>query len=192
MIEKWKEPEHRLKVSQSLAEVRANAEFPLGHSPAAREKRINTMLERYGETNNLIGTYGTRDCDKTMIERHGMSSHEYRNLKLRSMKITSIERKVMEILNEYNIQFEYEYVFEGYSFDFYLPTFGVFIECDGDYHHGYGILHEDMDKIQKNTYNNDQIKNNIIKETDYTLVRYWGHEIKADGFKSIIRQIWEK
>lgn len=127
---------------------------------------------------NLKGKYGTRKCDITFKEKYGMSSHEYRNKKLRQLKKSKPEISIEKLLTELNIDFIYQYKFKNRYFDFGIESKKILIEVDGDYWHSKGISYENMNDQQKNTFHNDIYKNNLVKNSDWKLIRIWESDIK--------------
>lgn len=156
-----------------------------GWSPSSRKKRKLKL-------SNLSGKYGERPCDITFMKKYGMTSVEYRRLKMRQSNETSIEKKVRLLLTKYNIKFKQEFLYKGHYFDFLLIDYNIIIECDGDYFHGYGILIENMDKIQYNTHLNDIKKTKFINQSEFKLIRFWEHEIREDEFEFKLKSIWER
>jgi very-short-patch-repair endonuclease len=191
MKQRWKDTEYQYKRKISLDLFFEKAALD-GTWDKAVEKREQTILEKYGVKHNWNGKYGTRDCDKTFMNEHGMTSIEYASRCI-STERTSIELFTEFILNENNIENIPQYNYNGYSFDFYLPTENVLIEVDGDYWHGYGKLDEELDDTQKRSRKNDKIKNKLAKSGNIKLLRFWEHEIHQENFEEILlKRIWEK
>lgn len=151
-----------------------------GHAPGWDDKTIikrkNTVELNGGH--NLKGKYGTRKCDITFKEKYGMSSHEYRTKKLRQLKKSKPEMSIEKLLTELNIDFIYQYKFKNRYFDFGIDSKKILLEVDGDYWHSKGIIYENMNNQQKNTFHNDIYKNNLVKNSDWKLIRIWESDIK--------------
>jgi len=177
----WGTEEFRNKVKEPLIMFFKRAACD-GTWDRANEKREQTWLNKIGKKHNWIGVYGERECDKTFIKKYGTPSHLYRNTFLQTFD-TSIELIVENILNENKIENIKQFNLFGYSFDFCLPTYKIIIECDGDYWHGYGLEDIELDEVQKKSRYNDKIKNKKALDAGYTLIRFWEHTIKADGFE---------
>ena len=75
-------------------------------------------------------------------------------------KLTNIEKKFIDFLREKNIEYFYQYFLEGKNYDFYLPTFHLLVEVDGEYWHR-------MPQAIKN----DLEKHIIAKDQGYKLLR---------------------
>ncbi len=88
---------------------------------------------------------------------------------------TSIEKIMMAFLTEKQIPFEYQKVFGYWCYDFYLPRYKVFIECDGDYWHGHPDLYsmEMLNETQKNNIRRGKAKETYAKKRGYMVLRFW-------------------
>lgn len=85
-------------------------------------------------------------------------------------KSTSIEIKMAEELTRRGIKYADQYnLGDKFRLDFFLPEFNIVIECDGDYWHN---LPEVVIR--------DKRKNSYIKACDFSLYRFWEHEINTD------------
>lgn len=83
---------------------------------------------------------------------------------------TSIEIKMAEELKRRGIKYiEQSNLGNKFLLDFFLPEFGIVIECDGDYWHN-------LPKSIKR----DKAKNAYIKACGLSLYRFWEHEINKD------------
>lgn len=67
--------------------------------------------------------------------------------------------------------------------DFAIEGHNILIEVDGDYYHGYGLLYEKMDAIQKHNNAVDRYKNQWALEHNFKMVRFWEHEIRKEPSK---------
>lgn len=110
-------------------------------------------------------------------ERVPTCSHECTLIYARSRqtnKATSIEIKMEDELRERQIPYVKQYNIGVFRSDFYLPTYNIVIECDGDYWHN-----------RPDTKERDKRKNKYIKSKGYTLFRFWEHEINEDIAKCV-------
>lgn len=190
--ELWKSPDfrERVKKSQDIFFERAKTD---GTWERANKKREETFLKKIGKKHNWIGTYGERTCDKTFIEKFGITSVEYRNKFNKTKKDTNIEKRVQKILFENEIDFIKHFILDGYEFDLFLPKMNILIECDGDYWHGKGLANSELNETQLTTRGNDSIKNQIAKDNNIILLRFWGSDIKKKDFDTmLLNKIWEK
>jgi very-short-patch-repair endonuclease len=83
---------------------------------------------------------------------------------------TSIEVKMAKELTQRQIEYtEQHNLGNKFALDFFLPEYGIVIECDGDYWHR-------LPDVAKR----DKSKNAYIKACGYSLYRFWESEINAD------------
>ena len=101
-------------------------------------------------------------------------------MKIRDIFSKNIERKMKKLLNELKIEYKMQYIVCGWIFDFYLPKYNLLIECDGDYWHGNLNKYPILTKKQKLRKKIDVIKNNIAKDNNFSLLRFWGSDILND------------
>ena len=90
------------------------------------------------------------------------------------------ERKISDILDSFCITYELQKKFIGLkyknplAYDFYLPSYDLLIEYDGEFHYQpiFGI---EKYKIEQSR---DLLKNNFAKENNYRLLRipYWDYD----------------
>jgi hypothetical protein len=85
-------------------------------------------------------------------------------------------RTIRNILNESNIQYENEHspgikgVGNGFlKYDIFIPSKNLLMEFDGEQHFKM-VFHKSLEKF-KNEHANDIIKNDYIKQTNFTLIR---------------------
>jgi len=97
--------------------------------------------------------------------------------KANANSITSIEKKMMVILNDLGLDYEYNKIIDNHAVDFFIRQYNLIIECDGDYWHNYPIgLPKDK----------EQTKN--YKGNGYKILRFWEREINGNQL-SIINSI---
>lgn len=92
---------------------------------------------------------------------------------------TSIEKRIASILIELGFQFEHQKIFGFWCFDFYLPQYKTFIECDGDYWHAHPdkYLKNNLNKTQKNNLKRSKQKETYCLNKKYKLIRFWERDI---------------
>jgi len=80
------------------------------------------------------------------------------------------------------------------EYDFLILNTDILIEVDGDYWHGNEDVFKDLSKFQKTVRKNDEIKENFANLEGYSIVRFWGKDIKKnkDEVKNKMKKIWEK
>lgn len=82
---------------------------------------------------------------------------------------TSIEVKMAKELSRRTIIFIEQYnLGNKFALDFFLPDYGIVIECDGDYWHR-----------RPEVVGRDKSKNAYIRACGYTLFRFWESDINA-------------
>lgn len=84
-----------------------------------------------------------------------------------------------DMLKSNNISYEREKNFEYFLFDFYLLDFDFYIEIDGDYWHSNPKFYPDgpITSSQKINFYRDIKKNNLCKEKNLKLLRFWEFDI---------------
>lgn len=154
-------------------------------TPAQVEERVNSvnnnlLLNSNDYINNSVSNLKIKcgECGKIFYTSFANYEH---NGKIRcdscSQKISEPERKVMSILNRYNIKYIYNHRFKDCKdkrmlpFDFYLPEFNMIIETDGE-HHFRPIW---GDEYHNTTRLHDAIKNEYCKNNNIKLLRipFW-------------------
>ena len=84
----------------------------------------------------------------------------------------------MDFLKKRNIHLICEYPIEWLNikkyYDFYLPSYNILIEYDGDYWHK-NSLEECENDLQINNFRNDRLKDKIAQELGYKLIRITGN-----------------
>ena len=106
-------------------------------------------------------------------------------------KNTSIELKIGSFLNSINETFYSNYIKDGFSFDFYLPTYNVVIECQGDYWHMNPRKYNTPDNIQTKNINRDNKKLKYLNDNKYKYLFLWEYDIKNnfDDIKEKLKKI---
>ena len=115
---------------------------------------------------------------KTPLPRSKRPHPEYGTSKLE-------ERFAKNFLDKLSIRYIYQFKAEsiGRYFDFYLPDANLLIEVDGDYFHGYGLLHEQKNKMQKHAEWVDQQKDMWALAHGIPIIRIWEHDINNNPDK---------
>lgn len=119
---------------------------------------------------------------KTIFERYGVESvTDVPSVKAK-LSNPSTERLVESVLSGYGVSFTRNYTIGPYSFDFFLPSHKVLIECQGDFFHGF----------KTNGYNGtskDAAKATYVnRHTEFELVSIWEHEIHIGRIRTILRR----
>lgn len=84
-----------------------------------------------------------------------------------------------EILNELNLEYIEEKIFEFFTFDYYIPILDLYVEVDGDYFHSNPRIYPNgpKSKTQKINYYRDKKKNKFCQERNINLIRFWECDI---------------
>jgi very-short-patch-repair endonuclease len=109
------------------------------------------------------------------------------DIKMGVFKFSSPEKAMVNILNEMDLKWETQILIDGRFFDFYLPDYEVYIEVDGDFIHANPEFYsqESLKKIQKKQKRIDNLKNEIMKQRNLTLIRFWENDINNNKEKVI-------
>jgi very-short-patch-repair endonuclease len=199
----WKTDEFRKKIKNGIDNfIRENGHYP-GMDDVSKEKRVKTMVERYGIKHNWSGTYGQRKCDLTTLEIYGKTSADmlidyihYYNKK------TDIEKIFEEFLFELKIPHQSKFrIYDKLKVDFWYKEYdflildtNILIEIDGDYWHGNEKIFETLSEFQKSVKINDKIKEEFANNNGYEVIRFWGSDVKKNKTetKNKIKEIWER
>lgn len=102
------------------------------------------------------------------------------------------ERFAKEFLDKLDIDYRYQFKAEsiGRYYDFCIPYNRVLIEVDGDYYHAYGLVEEQMNRMQKHNRRVDEQKNHWALINGYKLYRIWEHDINKnpEGVMQFLRE----
>ena len=115
---------------------------------------------------------------RTPLPRSKRPHKEYGTSKLE-------ERFAREFLDKLGVKYIYQFKAEsiGRYFDFFCPDANVLIEVDGDYFHGYGLLHEQKNNMQKHAEWVDRQKDQWALAHCVPLIRIWEHDINNNPTK---------
>lgn len=136
--------------------------------PKTEESKINisnTQKIRYKNNPSIVKKLREKRIE--WLKRHGKK------------KKTKLEKKFESILKLIGIKSEFQYEFEKKFFDFYIPQKNILIEVDGDFYHCNPNSDHKFPKYQTQilTVNNDAVKNEICKNKNIRLLRYWEKDI---------------
>ena len=85
--------------------------------------------------------------------------------------LTAPHKKVLDILDKHNVNYEIEYLIKYYKLDIYLKDYNLSIEVQGDFWHCSPIRFKTIDYEQQlKSINRDKSKHTYVK-------RYYDHEI---------------
>lgn len=105
--------------------------------------------------------------------------------------MTDIEKLMMNMLDQVNISYHLQFFIthdgDTYSYDFKLKDSMTLIEVDGDYWHGGPSLKSHVPFVNE-IKEKDVLKTKIAQQHGYTVLRFWGSEVKERPFW-VIQQI---
>jgi hypothetical protein len=118
---------------------------------------------------------------KTMQTKYGVSSTLNIPSVKEKLKHPMTEQMIESLLRDkYKIEFIPQYEIGPYTFDFYVPSINLLIECQGDYFH-------DFKKFGYSGTPKDRAKASYIENnTNHKLVWIWEHEIHLGRMISIL------
>jgi very-short-patch-repair endonuclease len=154
ICETWQDPELRARHGELSREHWQDPKYRqrmLGflQSPENRARMSQMMLELWQDP-EFVG--------KVVMERVEKIRTGYR---------TDIERITEEALLRLGIDYEFEYQVGRYSIDFYLPGYGIAVECDGEYWH----------RAKKDK---DARRDVYLEDRGLTMVHLYGPDIRQD------------
>ena len=87
------------------------------------------------------------------------------------------------ILQKLDIEYIEEKIVDCWSFDFYIPDIGTYIEIDGDYFHSNPKIYPNgpKTKTQKINYYRDCKKNDYCIKNNIKLIRFWESDVLNNG-----------
>ena len=130
-------------------------------------------IHRFGEKAPNYGNHHSEKSKRKIIE--GNIAHIQTHPG--PFKNTKPELKMKEILNDLNIPFEHQFRLKNHIFDFHIPNTNILIEVDGDYWHGNPKMFRKLSKRQLKQKQRDIKNNQLAKENNYILLRFWENDI---------------
>jgi len=188
--ETWKSESIREARISGIKKWKEEHNYAPGWDPDSIKKR-NTTVELKGG-HNFKGKFGTRQCDITCIERYGMTPRQLANKKLRNLKKSKPEIYAEKLLYQIDNNFIAQIKFKNRFFDFGLESEKLLIEIDGDYWHSKGIPYENMNEQQRTTFKNDRYKDDLVKNSDWNLVRIWVSDLEKLSAEDLYNIIYDK
>jgi len=102
--------------------------------------------------------------------------------KTHKKKDTSIELKIGEYLTSIGVSHMSNHVHSIFTFDFYIPSVNLVIECQGDYWHCNPLKYSDKipDKIQIKNMERDSRKVQYLKDNGFRSLFIWEYDINRN------------
>lgn len=107
MKEKWKDELYVEKVISSRERAREEAEYPFGWDPKSVEKRKKTLEQKFGTDHNWKNEENRKKCEKTCIEKHGLTSLEIAQKNITKETIEKRRKTLIETVLQISYE-EYE------------------------------------------------------------------------------------
>jgi very-short-patch-repair endonuclease len=187
----WAKPEVKERYKLAMKKAAERLGYWPGTDKATRDITRQTCIDRYGVPHVWMNPEIRQKCEETSVTLYGMKTWEIAREAIKKFD-TNIERITTQVLLEQNIEFIHPYHLSSGSikreFDFYIPACNTLIEIDGDYHHANPSIYTELDKTQKNTCKNDEIKNAMASGLSIRLLRFWGSEVLQENFPAKLKE----
>jgi very-short-patch-repair endonuclease len=159
-----------------LVEVKCSNEY-CDNTCTRSPKQLQRIKEK-----NISGPFCSVKCNN--VHRSQKAST------LRIVLNTRPELKFKSLLEQSNIEFVFQKSLpwkRGWKkwYDFYIPSLNLLIEVDGIYWHGKGVLDKDLDIRQRQSRENDILKNTLALELGYNLLRIWEDDLDKFNINTI-------
>jgi G:T-mismatch repair DNA endonuclease (very short patch repair protein) len=151
----------------------------------------NETIKKAGE--KVSKTQKKLWLNKTSEEKQ-MIINRLNDSMIQSKGRTKIEIKMEDLLKKLNVEYLVNYRIKNFLVDFYIPTYNLVIECDGDYWHANPdfVKGKELTKSQIKNIDRDHRKNEMLFQEGIKLLRFWECEINND-FKFIENKLmWLK
>ena len=105
--------------------------------------------------------------------------------------MTDIQQLVVTMLEQINVPYHSQFFIkhndDTYAYDFKLKELPILIEVDGDYWHGGPGANKHVPFVTE-VQDKDNIKDVVARQHGYTVLRFWGSDVKERPFW-VIQQI---
>ena len=147
------------------------------------EKIRQTCLKKYGVESASQSNEVKKKCLLTSRRRYGtdypLQCSYIRSNQARSARRSLLEVRVSNLLSQYNVEFEQQYVISKdghtHAFDFYVPKYKILVDADGKYYHAY--LSDPDGKHVRDDY--DDVRMYLVPEDHIFILAVEGNEEKA-------------
>jgi very-short-patch-repair endonuclease len=172
--------DERIKKYSEKSKKENNPERAKKISETQKQQFEDGIRSNNGENNPMFGKKHSAESRDKQRKSHVF----YLKNKLKKSK-TNLEKEFIEILEELNLKYIFQYILDSYLYDFYLIDYNTIIETDGDWWHVNPLLHEAKSEIQFHTIEHDKIKNEVCKKNNIKLLRFWESDIKNNKLQVI-------
>lgn len=188
MKEKWKDKEYRERMSNAHKhELPDEWKQNISKGMKGKRKKLKTRIKMSKYQSNRTDEHEKNFRESWKKQWNSLTKQEqldrlsnwieagHKSFNSFSLKPTSIELKVKEQLDYYGIRYiQQKHINDGernYYLDFYIPSFKLVIECNGDY------WHNKQDRKER-----DRRLETYVKSTGRNIVFIWEHEINDEWF----------
>ena len=188
MKEKWKDKEYRERMSNAHKhELPDEWKQNISKGMKGKRKSIKTRIKMSKYQSNRTKEHEENFRKSWKEQWEGLTKAQqlerlsnwieagHKSFNSFSLKPTSIELKVKEQLDYYNIRYiQQKHINDGrrnYYLDFYLPEFKTVLECNGDYWHN-----------REERKQRDKMLKQYVESTGRKIVFIWEHEINDEWF----------
>lgn len=190
------DPSIKLRQKQGIEKfIREYGYYP-GTDKLSMNKKRNTNLKKYGT--EWVGRNIPEIKEKaeaTCLKRYGKTSLEMMHEALQNTTQTKPEKIFQEHLEKLKIKFiwQYKLIVDGVYryFDFMLVDYNILVEVDGDFWHANPLMYDTnkLHEVQIKTLNNDAIKNEMVRNANIKLIRFWASEVTDAGFLEKLKEV---
>lgn len=160
---------------------------------ASKAAHKETSLKKYGTDNPAKSDEVKAITKKRLLDKYGYDAvskvPSIRRKQVANAKKSLLEIRVANLLSQYDIEFEQQYVVSKngftHAFDFYVPKYSILIDADGKYYHSY--LSDPDGKHVRDDY--DDVRLHLVPEDHIFILAVEGHEEQA--VKDLYRLIKE-
>jgi very-short-patch-repair endonuclease len=138
----------------------------------SNKKRSASLLKYYSQFD------GKRPYKLTKEGREKIIKSRLKAISSQKKSFTDIEKIMMKILDDEKIKYIFQYSFDYFCVDFYIPDSNLVIWCDGDYWHGKNVKR--LSERQKEQIRMDKSQNSYLNNKGIKYIRFLGSEIKKD------------
>lgn len=188
MKEKWKDKEYRERMSNAHKhELPDEWKQNISKGMKGKRKKLKTRIKMSKYQSNRTDEHEKNFRESWKKQWNSLTKQEqldrlsnwieagHKSFNSFSLKPTSIELKVKEQLDYYGIRYiQQKHINDGernYYLDFYIPSFKLVIECNGDY------WNNKQDRKER-----DRRLETYVKSTGRNIVFIWEHEINDEWF----------
>ena len=173
-------PDSRDKAAQTQIEKYGDL---YARTEQSKRRHVETSRSKYGTDNPAQGDKVKTVTRKNLLSKYGYDAvskvPEIRQKQVANAKKSLLEVRVANLLSQYNIEFEQQYVVSKdghtHAFDFYVPKYRILVDTDGKYYHSY--LSDPDGKHVRDDY--DDVRLYLVPKYHTFILAVEGHEEQA-------------